>query len=192
MIRRVPILPSVIVAVAVGVMITLGIWQLERREWKEALIARYGQAQALPEVPWPETPEEREAALYRPASVTCDRVLRIDAVSGRAATGRPGWAHLARCVLDGGGEANIALGWSNEPQGPEWAGGEVTGIIGPAGTDVQLVASPPQAGLAQLAAPDPNDLPNNHLMYAMQWFFFAATAVGVYFLALQKRIREPR
>ena len=50
-------------------------------------------------------------------------------------------------------------------------------------------AAPPQAGLEQLAAPDPNDLPNNHLMYAGQWFFFALTALVIYVLALRKRWR---
>jgi len=49
------------------------------------------------------------------------------------------------------------------------------------------VASPSQAGLTQLALPDPGDLPNNHLSYAMQWFFFALSAVTVYVLALRRR-----
>src|SRR3546814_10853968 len=36
---RLPILPTLVVAAAVAVMIGLGFWQLERKEWKEALIA---------------------------------------------------------------------------------------------------------------------------------------------------------
>ena len=40
-----------------------------------------------------------------------------------------------------------------------------------------------------LAPPDPGDLPNNHLMYAGQWFFFALTALVIYLLALRKRRR---
>jgi len=32
--------------------------------------------------------------------------------------------------------------------------------------------------------------PNNHLSYAIQWFFFAATALVIYVLALRKRWRE--
>ena len=52
---------------------------------------------------------------------------------------------------------------------------------------MRLVAAPPQAGLAQLALPDPRDLPNNHLSYAVQWFLFAATALVIYVLALRKK-----
>jgi surfeit locus 1 family protein len=37
----------------------------------------------------------------------------------------------------------------------------------------RLVADPPLAGLAANAAPDPSDIPNNHLAYAVQWFLFA-------------------
>ena len=52
-----------------------------------------------------------------------------------------------------------------------------------------FVAAPPQAGLAQLALPDPRDLPNNHLSYAVQWFLFATTALVIYVLALRKKWR---
>ncbi len=41
-----------------------------------------------------------------------------------------------------------------------------------------------------MAPPDPNDLPNNHLAYAGQWFFFALTALVIYWLALRRRWRE--
>jgi surfeit locus 1 family protein len=53
----------------------------------------------------------------------------------------------------------------------------------------RLVAVPPQAGLSQLALPDPGDLPNNHLAYAGQWFFFALTALVIYGLAIRKKLR---
>jgi surfeit locus 1 family protein len=33
-------------------------------------------------------------------------------------------------------------------------------------------------------------LPNNHLMYAGQWFFFALTALVIYVLALRKKRRS--
>jgi surfeit locus 1 family protein len=53
-----------------------------------------------------------------------------------------------------------------------------------------LIAAPAQAGLEPLAAPDPANVPNNHLSYAVQWFFFAATALLIYALALRKRWRS--
>ena len=195
---RLPLLPTLVVGAAVTVMIALGIWQLGRAEWKNDLIARYGEAQALGgAVPWPRTAQAVETGLYRPSAVICDRVLDMRATAGRSASGRSGWAHMARCALDGGGEAEIALGWSQEPRQPLWNGGPATGVVAPSGGaadggEARLVAIPALAGLEQLARPDPSDLPNNHLSYAVQWFFFAATALAVYVLALRRKRTEPK
>jgi surfeit locus 1 family protein len=67
-----------------------------------------------------------------------------------------------------------------------WAGGKVTGWIAPG---PKLIADPAQAGLAANARPDPNDIANNHLAYAVQWFFFAFVALVIYAIALRKRWR---
>ncbi len=187
---RLPLVPTLLVGLAVAIMVSLGIWQLGRSEWKAGLIVRYAAAQAMSaEVAWPRRPAEIEAALYRASSLTCARVLAIRATAGRSAAGASGWAHIARCMVDAGGEAEVALGWSREPRIPGWAGGPVTGFVAPAGEGARLVAAPPQAGLAPLAPPDPRDLPNNHLAYAGQWFFFAVTALVIYVLALRRRGR---
>ena len=188
---RLPLVPTVLVGAAVALMLALGVWQLRRAEWKGDLIARYETAQSMSsQVSWPRASADVEAALYRHSAFTCDCVLEIRATAGRSATGQSGWAHVARCALDGGDEAEVALGWSQEPRQPSWGGGEVAGFVAPAGEGARLVAAPPQAGLEPLAAPDPGELPNNHLSYAVQWFFFAATAVTVYILALRRRSRE--
>lgn len=187
MIRKVPLVPTIIVLIAAGIMVRLGFWQLDRLHQKEALIARYAQAQTIGgDVEWP-NPEQYEGALYRHSSLNCTRIRGIDAVAGQSATGKSGWAHIARCQHDGAGVADVALGWSTSPRSPKWEGGEVSGIIGPHGRVVKLVASPPQAGLEQLTAPDPRDIPNNHLAYAVQWFLFALTALVIYVLALRRR-----
>ena len=171
-------------------MVALGFWQLGRTAEKEALIARSLAAQAEPApVSWPRTPEQVDAALYRRSSLTCNRVLEMRATAGRSARGASGWMHVARCARRGGGEAEVALGWSGEPAMPAWSGGAAQGFVAPAGDGARLIASPPQAGLAPLAKPDPRDLPNNHLAYAVQWFFFAITAVVIYWLALRRRGR---
>ena len=58
------------------------------------------------------------------------------------------------------------------------------------------VANPPQAGLSQLARPDPSEMsattPFGHLAYAIQWFAFATTALVIYALALRKRWRAAK
>ena len=192
MIRRGPVLPTLLVAAAVGVMIWLGFWQLHRLGEKEAQLARYKRSLTMSsEAWWPKTAAERELALYRHSHLTCAKVSGIDERAGHSAAGETGWAHIAHCLLTDGSAADVALGWSSDPRTVAWQGGEVTGFVGPSGKDgVRLVAAPPQAGLAQLAAPDPRDVPNNHLSYAVQWFLFAATALVIYALALRKRWRE--
>lgn len=187
--RRIPIIPTFVVLAAVAVMVALGVWQLQRAQWKGELIAQYRQAQALSaSVPWPQDEAQHEGALYRHSQFQCERVLGVSAAAGTSDKGENGWAHFAACALVGGGEAEVALGWSRDPQSPQWQGGEVRGFVGRKPQGIRLVALPPQAGLQQLALPDPGDLPNNHLMYAGQWFFFALTALVIYVLALRKRL----
>lgn len=188
---KIPVLPTIVVLIAVAIMIMLGVWQLQRSEWKAALLERYAAAQTLPgDAAWPRNAQEQEERLYRHATLECARVLNFEAIAGRSARGASGWAHVARCQLPNGAKAAIALGWSHDPGDPVWAGGTVGGFIAPAGEEVRLVADPAQGGLEQLARPDPADLPNNHMSYAVQWFLFAITALGIYALALVQRARK--
>lgn len=184
---RVPLVPTILVAAAVATMIVLGFWQLGRAEWKADLLARYAQARTLSSsVPWPGDERAAERALFRWSGFSCDRVLGLRSGAGTSAEGAKGWAHIARCEIGGGAEAQVALGWSREPMAPQWSGGEVSGVIGPGPV---LYAARPLPGLDPLAAPDPRDLPNNHLAYAGQWFFFALTAAAIYALVLRRRWR---
>jgi surfeit locus 1 family protein len=185
--RRLPIIPTLIVAAAVAAMIALGVWQLRRAEWKADLLARYGQAQTMSSnVPWPRTEGELERSLFRWSGFDCRRVLGVRTSAATSAEGAKGVAQIARCAIDGGGEAEVALGWSLPAREVRWAGCEVSGIIASGGV---LHAAQVAPGLEPLAPPDPNDLPNNHLMYAGQWFFFALTALVIYVLALRRRNR---
>lgn len=190
MTRRVPVVATLVVALAVATMIALGFWQLGRMGEKEAVLDRYARAtlESSP-VAWPAGRAGFDRSLYRRAQVDCLSVRRIDPIAGHSASGETGWAHMATCSLADGGTAQVALGWSREPRSPVWRGGPVAGVIGPQGDGIKLVASPPLAGLAALALPDPRDLPNNHLSYAVQWFLFAATALVIYALALRSRWR---
>ena len=196
MLRRLPLLPTLIVLAAIAVMIRLGFWQIGRLHEKQAMIARYERAVTMSsDVPWPKSSGEIDRALYRHATLDCRRVLGASSVSGRNDRGVSGWAHRVDCELDAGGRATIVLGWSPDPAVPSWQGGRVYGFVAPSGkTGARLIASPPQAGLAANAVPDPSDLPNNHLAYAVQWFLFALTALIIYGLALRKRLAasEPR
>ena len=189
MTRRVPILPTLLVVAAAVAMVALGVWQLRRADWKADMIARYSQAQAMSaNIPWPQGESAMEQALFRWSQFDCERVLGIRTTAATSAAGASGVAQVARCEAAEGGEAEVALGWSGPTQQIAWNGGRVSGIIAPGGTfGGTLHASPPAPGLEPLAPPDPSDMPNNHLAYAGQWFFFALTALVIYVLALRKR-----
>jgi len=185
MTRRVPIFATLIVLVAAGIMISLGVWQLRRLHQKEALLADYAAAQnSREEIEWTSA-GVREEQFYHRARLTCTAVTAHSSIAGRSVADQLGLAQTAQCVLPGGGTARVVLGWSAQPNAAtSWPGGEVRGVIAPG---PRLVADPPLAGLEANAAPDPAQIPNNHLSYAVQWFFFAATAVVIYVLALTRR-----
>jgi len=194
MLRRLPVVPTVLVLLAVGVMLRLGFWQLDRMHEKAAMLARYNTAQAVSaDVAWPRTPAEVEAALFRHTSVTCTEVTDLVAMAGTSAKGEAGIGHQATCRLADGGAAHVVLGWSRDPAARDWRGGEVAGLIAPGGKQgPRLIADPPLAGLEASARPDPATIPNNHWSYAVQWFLFAATALVIYALALRKQLNPPR
>lgn len=186
--RRIPILATIIVVAAACTMVALGIWQLGRADEKAALLERYQSAlQSDQTVQWPGNGPGYEEWLYARSQLRCESAQDFSTAAGKNGEGQSGLAVTAICNLAGGVAAPIVLGWTREVAIPEWQGGAVTGIIAPG---PRLVLDPPQAGLAANAQPDPNDLPNNHLSYAGQWFFFALTALAIYAFALRRRWRD--
>lgn len=188
--KRWPILPTILVALAIATMTGLGVWQLQRKSEKDALLVRYEAATGLPKVTWPSVPDPDALPLFRRSALMCVRAIKIEAVSGVNTAGDAGFAHVASCQTGGaeGPGARVAIGWSERPQSPKWAGGAVRGIIAPDGRQlIKLVSTDPIAGLQQLAAPSPAQIPNNHLLYAIQWFIFAFAALVIYILAVRKR-----
>lgn len=203
---KLPVIPTVIVALAIAAMIGLGIWQLDRRGQKEAMIARYAGNSALPVMAFPRPPVGDEH-LFRRASAMCLEVTGWSEQAGRAENGAKGWRHIAECRT--GVEAlttKFDMGVSTAPGVvPVWKGGEVTGSIthAPDATPqiaalfgkrsprtLMLVSETPAPGLAESARPDPSSVPNNHLAYAVQWFLFALAAAVIYVLALRWRGRK--
>ena len=192
--KRWPIIPTIIVIIAVAIMIGLGVWQLQRKAEKEALLARYNAADGLPAIAWPVVPDPRALPLFRRSTLTCVKVAKIESVSGSNRAGDAGFAHVASCQT-GGAEsysAKVAIGWSERPQSPSWSGGLVRGIIAPDGEQlIKLVSTDRADGLQQLALPSPAQIPNNHFLYAIQWFIFATAASIIYILAVRKRLKTP-
>ena len=188
MIRRLPLIPTILVVAAVAIMIALGFWQLSRLKEKQALLAHYAEAETLrAEVPFPQTERETETALYRRSRVECAKVVGLTGIAGHNAQGESGIAQVADCMLADGGKARVVLGWSRDVAPRAWPGGLAVGVVAPG---PRLIADPPLMGLAASGRPDPADIPNNHLAYAGQWFLFAATALIIYAIALRRRGRK--
>ena len=191
--RELPIIPTILVALAVATMIGLGIWQLERRREKEALLAAYAAAAGKPPIGWPSIPPKEPLPLFRSATANCLSVVGFRTAAGQNLKGEPGYLIITDCRTgaEGPGVA-IELGWSKNPNaGQAFRGGLVSGVIAPDRISrMRLVAATPGPGLMASAPPSPAMIPNNHLSYAIQWFMFAAIAVIIYILALRGRWRK--
>jgi surfeit locus 1 family protein len=193
MIRRLPLIPTLVVAAAIAVMIGLGIWQLKRAHWKEALLTRYAQAEKLPPINWPTVPlRDEQLPLFRHATGLCLRAVGNRAVAGENVGGEPGYVHIIDCTTGAEGPGmSVQVGWSKDPNAKvNWRGGPVSGIIAPdRRTRMRLVAASAPAGLQSSAPPSLSSIPNNHRYYAVQWFSFAAIAAIIYGLAVRKRLK---
>lgn len=191
--RRFPILATVLVALAVAAMIGLGIWQIQRAHWKEGLLARFATARSLPVMAFPAVPPAGDALLFRRATGYCLSITGWSARAGRNRAGESGWRHIAGCRTGAEGPGmQVDFGWSNNADTPKaFTGGPVTGVI----TEdrehrLLLVAESPASGLQASMLPSPDEIPNNHRMYAVQWFAFAAIALAIYALALRRRMKR--
>ncbi len=206
--RHLPVIPTVMTVVMVLTMIGLGIWQLQRREWKHSLIAHLEAAKTLP----PVTPHEFFEAMagtrsvqYRRAVVACrpGRVVPYDLRGGESATQKPGFLVLVACkdppLSHGKGpDLVVVAGWTARPESPsplivdaEFDGTVIERPYGKA-ADRPMFMLIPRTAVAPLRpsrVPVPDDLPDNHLSYAFQWFGFAATLSVIYAIFILRRPR---
>jgi surfeit locus 1 family protein len=200
-VNRLPILPTLIVVAAVAVMIALGIWQLQRAAWKERMLAELAAAQSLPAVDLDPLiargTAESAAIAFRRALVTCEAGGARPALrAGRNRRGETGYSYFVPCRPGASGLAGrieVNAGWAREPRADLAVdiSGAVAGIIGTAEPDgpVLLTAAAADPPLEPSAPPRVEDIANNHLAYAFQWFFFAGAAAIIYLLALRRRRR---
>ena len=193
MIRKLPIIPTILVALAVAVMIGLGIWQLQRKAEKDALLATYRAAEGKPPIGWPSMPLKEPLPLFRHATANCLQVVGFRTTAGQNQGGEPGYLVIADCSTGAEGPGlSVELGWSKNPDaGRAYRGGLISGMIAPDRLSrMRLVAATPGPGLVASAPPSPDTIPNNHFSYAIQWFLFAGIALIIYLLALRQRWKK--
>jgi surfeit locus 1 family protein len=206
--RRFPLFPTILTLVMLIVLISLGIWQLERREWKHALIARLQAAQTQPllePVDFMRAMRSEASIQYRRAELPCapGDVLPYDLKGGSSAGGESGYLVLVSCRPNRKPPDIVAVaGWTKRPDAaavPVHVDTVFKGIIierpyGRVKTRPQFMLIPDTAvpPLQVSRVPSPEDLPDNHLSYAGQWFGLAAVLATIYGLWLRKRWRGER
>ena len=200
--RRIPVLPTILVALSVALMIALGLWQLLiRLPEKEAQLAQLAANPARPVIAYPSAPDD--SLLFRRASGMCLEPTAIRL----AGAGASGYRAIADCRTGAEGPGMIVqLGTTRDPKAKvAWRGGAVSGylthvpdrrpliatLFDHTPRRLMLIADTPPAGLARNNPPDLSAVPNNHLAYAGQWFFFAAVASIIYILAVRRRRSSP-
>lgn len=192
MIRRLPLVPTLVVAAAIAAMIALGFWQIRRGHEKDALLARYQAAQHLPPISFPTGPlRSDQLPLFRYAAGLCLKPVAKRSTGGRNRAGEVGYVLIVDCSTGAEGPGmSVELGWSRNPNVVvNWPGGPVSGVIAPDGkTRMRLVAATSPPGLAPSAPPSIEEIPNNHRSYAVQWFLFALIAAVIYVLAVRKKL----
>lgn len=202
--KRVPILPTLVVLLALGTLVWLGVWQLQRREWKRDLIA---QLEAAPKLPLLE-PADFTAAMngtqsiqYRRAELPCSpgTVLPYDVKGGSSAGGNSGYIILVSCRPNRKPPDIVAVaGWTMRPDAvsvPIMVDTVFKGLViehpygdAPGRPQFMLIPDTAVPPLQLSQRPDPGGLPDNHLSYAGQWFGLAAALVAIYGVWLRRRM----
>jgi surfeit locus 1 family protein len=203
--RRIPIFPTLLTIVMLAVLVSLGVWQLQRREWKAALIAQLEAAQTQPllqPVDFLRAMQGEASVQYRRAELPCSpgRVLPYDLKGGSSLSGVSGYLVLVSCRPNRKPPDIVAVaGWTQRPDAAAvelvvdtvFRGTIIERPYGDAPTRPQFMLIPDTAvpPLERSRMPTPADLPDNHLSYAGQWFGLAGVLIIIYGLWLRGRLR---
>lgn len=203
--RRFPVIPTVMTLIMLVTLISLGVWQLQRRQWKHGLIAQAEAAQSLPLL----EPDDyfrsmtREVSVqYRRAELPCSpgKVLPYDLKGGSSDGGVSGYMVLVSCRPNNRPPDIVAVaGWTRRPDAAQvpltvdtvFRGTIIERPYGDAEGRPQfmLIAENPVPPLGKPRLPTPQDLPDRHLSYAGTWFGLAIVLAVIYGIWLRRRLR---
>jgi surfeit locus 1 family protein len=203
--KSVPVLPTLVVAALVVVLVGLGTWQLQRREWKADLITQLEAAQTLPllePIDFQRAMQGEISVQYRRAELPCSpgKVLPYDLKGGSSVGGKSGYLILVSCRPNRKPPDIVAVaGWTKRADAGRneimvdtvFKGLVIERPYGDAPGRPQFMLIPDTAvpPLLPSRMPTPADLPDNHLSYAGQWFGLAVVLVAIYALWLRRRLR---
>ncbi len=194
------IVPTVMTLAMLPVLVWLGFWQLERAAWKEQLLDHIRHNPKLPVAEITSIKTVQPAWEYRRASVSCTIQSQIVdmASTGGFTSGR---VPYQLCTLSSGDTIAIKLPpITVDPLEP------VTGTLRfwqEPSWQRKLAGNPPltwadfkRPSLARFyldtsgSVPNADDIANNHLLYAVQWFCFAGILSVIYALFVRMMWRS--
>lgn len=213
------VIPALFGLIGFAVLVTLGVWQLQRMEWKHGIIAEI--ASRIDAAPVELPKDVTEADNFMPVTLvgTVDgaplRVLGAWRAGGTGfrivapvlADGRRVMVDLGVVPLDGGDDVVLPrtalritgnLNWPDdrnsgtpEPNGRDWYARDVEPMARALNADpVMVIARQVEPPLSVTPVPVGIDgIPDSHLGYAIQWFGLAAVWLGMT-LFLLWRIRR--
>ena len=133
---KAPVIPTLLVTLAVAAMIALGLWQLlDRLPQKEAFLAQLQANPAKPVIPFPR--RDDDSLLFRRVAATCVKPLG----AALAGAGASGFRIIVECAAGGGvARMPVQLGTTRDPRfTAHWAGGPVTGYLSHAPSGQSLI-----------------------------------------------------
>ncbi len=203
--RGFPVLPTLMVALAVPTMIGFGVWQLQRLQWKTEMLERMASNSDLPvaEIDLNATPE---TMLFRRVRANVQCISGPQERAGRNRDGQSGYSVIFPMCNVANPEERTGLmmavnaGWMTRPGGSADAAppkGLLTGVVVPSGVGsgmqgYGLVLDTAEPPLVPSAPPGLDTISNNHLSYAIQWFSFATILVVIYGLWLRRWLATNR
>lgn len=111
-VRQLPVVPTFMTLVALAILLGLGVWQLQRLQWKSGLIAAIETNLAQPVSPLPSGAIDVEAWRYRKAGITGrfhhDKEIHLYSAS---AQGKPGYQIITPVERPDGSFVMFNRGW---------------------------------------------------------------------------------
>ncbi len=195
MLRRLPLVPTIFLIVTMPVLLGLGLWQLQRAQWKSDLLMQLAAAKDAPAIDLGAARLDTRLG-FRSLHVAIDcPPQKPDVRAGRNHAGQPGFVYHLACRTAGGDAIGYVIGWNNRPDvdwGPPALRSDrimAAGVLVETGRDdprFELVSARAVPPLMPAAPPTTDSIPNNHRGYAMQWFAFALVLAAIYGLYVRR------
>lgn len=230
-----PIGMTIAVVVSLAVMITLGVWQVQRTHWKQGILAHVAALKTAPPVPAAPVLAANSDIDFRRVAIDCPGLAAAPFVELYGMReGEAGARLISACAVEAGPYRSVLVdrgfvqdvisarpavdpastapvrvvgvlripesgNWFSPPNDPAARyfyirdAAEMAKVLGaPAPAPVFLLAetatNPDWPAL--VPAPLPEDIPNNHMQYALTWFGLAAALAGVYAAVLWRRLKD--